>query len=95
METTNPEHLKTMNPPTMSEQPLKDSTEIVPAVAEAGDVIPLQRDATGNCQIVTYDSTHPMITRSCTHHIYEIDDPEEAGAFKKKIILPSTTGSKR
>ncbi|OWZ10710.1 polyprotein, partial [Phytophthora megakarya] len=101
METTNPQYLmddeeeQVSTMPVMNGQLSTGSMEIVPADVEAGDVIPLQRDVSGNREIVPYESTHPMITRSRTRHIDETDDPEEGCASKKQIILSSTTGTKR
>ncbi|KAJ8575671.1 hypothetical protein ON010_g3540 [Phytophthora cinnamomi] len=62
--------------------------------SEVGDVIPLQRDMGVNDAIVPYGSTHHMITRSRARHIDETTDPEEAGARKKQVVAPSTTGTK-
>ncbi|POM78168.1 Integrase catalytic core protein [Phytophthora palmivora] len=43
--------------------------------------------------VVSFRSTHPMITRSRTRPIDETEDPEEASARKKQIVVSSTTGT--
>ncbi|POM58758.1 Rve domain containing hypothetical protein [Phytophthora palmivora] len=72
-----------------------DHLRIVPVVAEGGDVIPLQHDTEMDGVMVPYGSTHPMITRSRTRLIDEMNDPEDAGAIMKQIVAQPGTGIKR
>ncbi|GMF18160.1 unnamed protein product [Phytophthora fragariaefolia] len=70
-----------------------EQKQMMPTVVASGDGISLQCDAGVNGAIVPYESTHPMTTRSRSRPIEETTDPEEAGARKKQVVAPSTTGT--
>ncbi|OWZ18071.1 polyprotein [Phytophthora megakarya] len=73
------------------QQPV-NAREIVPGF---GDVIPLLRDEYEDLEMVPYQPTHPIITRSRDSPIDETTEAEEGGARKKQLVAPSAIGTKR